>query len=115
MKMWSGRFRQAARPRVRALAAVFRIRSPAVEGRTGGEPGPCGRTEECGRAVFRRTDHHSSRSGSDCAEGAHRRQFLEDSDAEDVHHFVEKQLVNVDRRYGLQAAQRPQPQRADRD
>ena len=36
--------------------------------------------------------------------------FLEDDEAEDVHHFVEKQLVALIGDTGIQAAQRPQPQ-----
>ena len=36
--------------------------------------------------------------------------FLDDDEAEDVHHFVEKQLVASNRGNGIQAAQRTQPE-----
>ena len=42
-------------------------------------------------------------------------EFLDDEDAEDVHHFVEKELVALIGETRIQAAQRAQPQRADCD
>ena len=59
-------------------------------------------------------DRNSRRPGADRREGCSSPAFLDDHEAEDVHHFVEKQLVALIGDTGLQAAQRPQPQRADR-
>ena len=62
---------------------------------TGGKPRSCRALEERGHLVFERTDRHSARAGADRREGRRIAEFLEDDEAEDVHHFVEKQLVKL--------------------
>ena len=49
--------------------------------------------KECGDSLFGGADLDSARTGTDRAEGCESPAFLDDDEAEDVHHFVEKQLV----------------------
>ena len=105
----------AARCRLRALAAVVRLRPALAAGRAGGQPRPCVRAEECRNPVFERTDHHSSGPEADWRKGrgvpgiSRRRRSRRRAS------LRRKAAGRADWRHGIQAAQRPQPQRADCD
>ena len=94
MKMWSGRFRQPLDPDFERWQRSFDFDRRSAELRTGGQRRTRARVEKCRGSVGGRTDQHSAGAGADWGEGCgFDRTSVEDDEAEDVHHFVEKQLV----------------------
>ena len=97
---------------VRAMAAVVSVRSHPAALRGGGEQGARCRTREGRRpdgvelALTLRALDQIAAEGMPSAD---------DPAIEDVHHYVENAAGGACRRSWLQAAHRPQPQRADRD
>ena len=114
MKMWSGRFRQPLDPDFERWQRSFgfdrRLLSQEVA------------ASQAHARALKDADVLSSSELIAILEGLEQiaqkaatvPAFLEDGEAEDVHHFVEKQLVGADREHGLQTAQWTQSQRADR-
>ena len=115
MKMWSGRFRQPLDPAFEPGSD----RSSSIAGCSSASwrPVPRTRARLRKRACFPRTNCVTMLQGLEQIgeKAADSPEFLDDTEAEDVHHFVEKQLGRARLANWLQAAQRTQPQRADCD
>ena len=88
----------AARSRIRALAAVVSLRPAPAPGRAGSQPRPCARAGRRRRAYRRPNWMRSLRGLEQIGAAGREPEFLQDEEAEDVHHFVEKQLVSAHRR-----------------
>jgi len=81
------------------LAAVVRLRPPAAGLRTGGEQSARLCFEKCRDFVRGRAHQHSGGAAADWKIAATAKGFVADDEAEDVHHFVEKQLVRGSARW----------------
>ncbi len=119
-KMWSGRFR-GRRPAIRSVAAVASLRLAAAACR---RLRPARRTRlpflrhesytesETARVDATALDAIAAENESGARQERGARIMLP---AEDIHHFVELELVERVGDAGAQAAHRAQPQRTDRD
>ena len=86
----------ASRPRVRELAAVVRIRLPIAGVRAGGQFRARPRPAPMRSSVRRRTWSPCCKASIKSAKMPRlRTEFVNDPEAEDIHHFVEKQLVKI--------------------
>ena len=85
----------AAGPRLRTLAAFVRLRPPVAQTMNSRQAGRYAQAlKAAGVLSLERTDLHPARAGADRREGCgFAGSFFEDDEAEDMHHFVEKQLV----------------------
>ena len=92
VKMWSGRFSQELNAGLRTMAALVSVRSHPAAVRSGGEQGACCCARQGGSAGQRGTRADAQGAGSDRGEGI---PSADDPAIEDVHHYVEKRLVEL--------------------
>ncbi len=91
--MWSGRFRQPLDPEFERWQRSFPFDQRLIEEEMCGQPRACSRAGHRRRVIAGRTGGDAARTGVHRAAGRANPEFLHDEEAEDVHHFVEKQLV----------------------
>ncbi|HEV2699123.1 MAG TPA: lyase family protein, partial [Terriglobales bacterium] len=95
MKMWSGRFRQPLDPAFENWQRSFQFDQRLLEFELQASAAHARALEQCGmvstdelNSVLRGVEEIRRQAESSAA-------FLDDAEAEDVHHFVEKQLVKI--------------------
>jgi argininosuccinate lyase len=95
MKMWSGRFRQPLDPAFEKWQRSFQFDKRLLEFELQASAAHARALEQCGmvstdelNSVLRGLEEIRRQAESSAA-------FLDDAEAEDVHHFVEKQLVKI--------------------
>ena len=93
VKMWSGRFRQPLDPEFERWQRSFPFRPALAGARVGRQPRP--RPRFAGAGVLSSSELIAVLDGLEQIARPRplRPQFLDDEEAEDIHHFVEKRLV----------------------
>ncbi len=115
MKMWSGRFRQPLDPEFEKWQRSFPYDQRLLPFELAASRAHANALEHAGVLSSEELSDIIQALGEIGRRAVSSPEFLNDPEAEDVHHFVEKQARHADRRHRIQTAHRAQSQRTDCD